>query len=166
MGQLENNMLLLLGFLMICLIACVLLFHPGNIGGQFGFKCNEYGGCDKVNEAPNKDTGVYSNIEACRANCSFPNPPIPPRMRPTSYMCNTSNGECTPMYRQLPDGKKYFATMEECRYKCGQNLNSSRANYCNTIACTGNPDPNCVKDCCVDMCLGNPDPNCVKNCMN
>ena len=77
MAQLENAMLIILGVLIVCLIASVSLFQPnGNSVGAFGYKCMKgalgpnSGYCLKVDEAPNKATGVYSNAVACIEECS------------------------------------------------------------------------------------------------
>ena len=82
MAQLENAMLILLGVLIVCLIASVLLFQPNeNSVGAFGYKCMKgtlgpnSGYCLKVDEAPNKATGVYSNAVACIDECTRKNQP-------------------------------------------------------------------------------------------
>ena len=70
MGQLENTMLLVLGFLMICLIGSVLFKPSENKPGIMGYKCNE-GKCEQVNYAPNNN-GVYSDLQDCNKKCSTP----------------------------------------------------------------------------------------------
>jgi len=82
MARLENVMLIVLGVLIVCLIASVSLFQPNeNSVGAFGYKCMKgtlgpnSGYCLKVDEAPNKATGVYSNAVACIEECTRKNNP-------------------------------------------------------------------------------------------
>jgi len=116
MAQLENVMIIVLGVLIVCLIASVLLFQPnGNSAGAFGYKCMKgalgpnAGYCLKVEEAPNKDTGVYSNAVECIDQCSHMN----------HYERHVNSGvcECRETMKNV-DGKNVFRTKAACNASC------------------------------------------------
>ena len=118
MAQLENIMLIVLGVLIICLIASVLLFHPsGNSVGQFGYKCMKgtlgpnMGYCLKVDEAPNKATGVYSNAVACIEECSRQN---------HNYERHVNSGvcECRETMKNVDEKNGDFKNKAACNSTC------------------------------------------------
>ena len=37
--------------------------------GAFAFECSPGLGCQRVNQAPNKASGLYSDIQSCNAGC-------------------------------------------------------------------------------------------------
>ena len=124
MGQLENAMLILLGVLIVCLIASVLLFQPNdNSVGQFGYKCMKGtlgpngGYCLKVDEAPNKETGVYTNAVACIDACTR-------QYHPTglnhNYERHVNSGvcECHETMKNVDEKNGVYKTKAACNASC------------------------------------------------
>ena len=93
MGELENNFLLLIGILAVCYVLSIVLYKKKKVhfGGAFGYKCMNnslgpnQGYCLKVNEAPNKDNGVYSDAISCLDACSKQQPQ--PQNNSFGYKC-------------------------------------------------------------------------------
>lgn len=124
MAQLENIMLIVLGILIICLIASVLLFHPtGNSVGEFGYKCMKgtlgpnSGYCLKVDEAPNKATGVYSNAVACIDACTRQNHPTGVNHNYERHV-NSGVCECRETMKNVDEKNGVFNTKEACNATC------------------------------------------------
>jgi len=124
MAQLENIMLIVLGILIVCLIASVLLFHPnGNSVGQFGYKCMKGtlgpngGYCLKVDEAPNKATGVYTNAVECIDVCSRQNHPTGLH---ANYERHVNSGvcECRETMKNVDEKNGVFNNKAACNATC------------------------------------------------
>ena len=56
--------------------------ESGSVGGAFAFACSPGVGCHKVNQAPNKASGLYSDVVSCNAGCP-PAPSPKPVSKPT-----------------------------------------------------------------------------------
>ena len=103
--------------------------HPDM--GAFGYKCmkNALGenknACVRVNEAPNKEKGVFSNAEECQYACSNVQPvhPVQPDLGAFGYKCMKNalgeNKNVCIRVNEAPNKKNgVFSDVEECLYSC------------------------------------------------
>jgi hypothetical protein len=187
MGDLENKMLMVLGVLLLCLLLSI-CFAPEKKADNnaFGFKCNKgtlgpgKGYCERVNEAPNSENGVYSNAIACIQDCGGvqPQPQPQPQYNAFGFKCvkgtlgsdkgycervneapNEENGVysnaldcmracgdpvknyicagpsgCLPIDMKA-NGKNIFSSVEECMYKCKKPVQNSYMHSMNNQEC-------------------------------
>ena len=143
--HMEHNFLMFIGVLLICLVISMMMFKkPKNIGGQHGFKCVGMGlqgnmkkKCVLVNEAPNKENGVYSNYVACADNC-------PAVIKPVlkSYKCmiqGDGSHVCVPTTEDPNPMNGFFSTQEECVSACEPGFNISYE--CTPMGCVQSGKP-------------------------
>lgn len=154
--HMEHNFLMFIGVLLICLVISMMMFkkpkkvEPKNIGGQHGFKCVGMGlqgnmkkKCVLVNEAPNKEKGVYSNYAECADNCVYHPPAVL-----KSYKCmiqGDGSHICVPTTEDPNPMNGFFSTQEECVRACADPVPGFNANYeCTPMGCiqSGKPADN------------------------
>jgi hypothetical protein len=145
----EHNFLMFIGVLLICLVISMMMFKkPKKIGGQHGFKCVGMGmqgnmkkKCVLVNEAPNKENGVYSNYAACVDNCENIHPPGYLK----SYKCMIqADGShiCVPTTEDPNPMNGFFSTQEECVRACAGPVPGFNATYeCTPMGCVQSGKP-------------------------
>lgn len=61
----KNVFLLILFILLLCVLLYFIFSKKSNAFGYKKYTSPNFYGCKKVNKAPNKDKGIYSNINAC-----------------------------------------------------------------------------------------------------
>ena len=144
MGELENNFLLLIGILAVCYVLSIVLYKKKKVhfGGAFGYKCMNnslgpnQGYCLKVNEAPNKDNGVYSDAISCLDACSKQQPQPEPNMGGAfGFKCfndDQGNRQCLKVNEAPNKENNVFSNAEECAYNCKMNKNVGKKGW----ACT------------------------------
>jgi len=129
MGDLENNILMILGFLLLCLLLSVYFASDNKSdNNSFGFKCNKgslgpgKGYCERVNQAPNTENGLYLNARDCIQKCSnvLPQPSVP-----FGFKCNNKGslgpgkGYCE-LVNEVPNKQNgVYSNAIECLRACG-----------------------------------------------
>ena len=123
MGQMENNFLLIISILIICLIMSLFFIKSkkhnhyqcmkNTIGPNIGY-------CMKVAESPSLEKGIYSNAKACVEECSKPKP----KTLSSGYKCfldEEGKHQCLKVDHAPDEKVGIFSTQEECVHFCGSN---------------------------------------------